>query len=297
MIPTFPAFTPISLTHKAELEAYLQAQPPQASEYTFTNLFAWRGVSGYQLCRFGAGFLIRKEHHGHLSFLQPLVPTDLPAALTACADYLRTAGHPPIIERVGEDALAQAGSLTGWDVREDRDNFDYVYRIDELVALSGPRFHDKKNLLTQFLNKNPSYQYRPLTADRLDECIRYAHDWCELRQCETVEGMSHENCAALQMLHHFSALSTVGGIIEVDEALVALTLGEALAPDTLVVHIEKADNRYTGLYQAIHWDFLRHAGTGYTFVNREQDLGIPGLRKAKLSYNPVHLVKKYVLTR
>ncbi len=295
-IPTFPDFTPIALEHRVPLEAYLDAHPPQCSEYTFTNLFAWRDTTRCQVARHGEGFLLRKEgDHGPACFA-PLVPGDTTAALHDAAAYLHGLGVAPRIERVGEDVLARADlTAAGLQATEDRDDFDYVYRVDELTALAGEKFHDKKNLINQFTKRFP-YTYRPLTPELAGLGLLFGHQWCAERECEKSPGLMREQCAVYQMLTQFSALRTTGGVIEVDGKIVALTLGEALTPDTLVVHVEKARNGFPGLYQTIHWEYLRHADAAFTYVNREQDLGIPGLRKAKLSYNPVALVKKYLLT-
>jgi hypothetical protein len=293
-IPAFPEFSPLALEHRVALEAYLDAHPPQCSEYTFTNLFAWRGATQCAVARYGDGYLLRKTGDHGLAFFEPLVPGDGTAALRDAAAYLRGHGAAPRLERVGEAFLARTDT-TDFTVTEDRDNFDYVYRVDELVALAGEKFHDKKNLLNQF-TKRYTYTYRDLTPELAGLGLIFGHQWCEERECAKHPGLVQEQCAVFQMLTHLDALRTTGGVIEVDGKMVALTLGEALNPDTLVIHIEKARNGFPGLYQAINWEYLRHAGADFVYVNREQDLGIPGLRKAKTSYNPVHLVKKFVVT-
>lgn len=295
-IPLFPTFRPLDLTDRLPLEAYLRRHPPQASEYSFTNLFIWRFAGGYQIARFRDGYLIRKTSEGQTAFLQPLVPANPAEAVMTCFDYLRDAGEAPLIERVGEDFLA-AGV---WDparvaIHEDRDNFDYVYSIAELIALTGEKYHTKKNLMHQFAGKYQP-QYRPLRVEMADACLAFAHAWCEERRCEESPGLRQEQCAIVQLLTHFAALSAVGGVLEVEGRLAAFTLGEPLNDDTFVIHVEKADTALVGAYQTINREFLNHATGGYAFVNREQDLGVPGLRKAKLSYHPVRLVKKYRLT-
>ena len=295
MIPEFPAFKPIALEDHAGLTAYLAAHPPFASEYTFTNLFAWRQAGNYQLARHGEGFLIRKDFSGTMSFLQPLVPNHPLDAVRDSLAYLAERGHAPIIERVGEDFMAGLPRDDCYAAQEDRDQFDYVYSVRELLDLPGEKYHDKKNLLAQF-QKKYAYRYLPMTAESAEACIAFSHEWCVERHCEQSEGMTRENCAVVQMLGSFRDLPISGGVIEVDGQLVAFSLGEPLNQETFVIHAEKAISGFTGIYQAINWEFLRHVGTGYRYVNREQDLGIEGLRKAKLSYNPIQLGKKYRLS-
>ncbi|OPZ83899.1 MAG: hypothetical protein BWY76_02077 [bacterium ADurb.Bin429] len=294
MIPQFPEFKPIELADRAPVEAFLTAHPPLASEYTFTNLFAWRETHHYHIAAFGDGFLIRKtDHDDYPALLQPLVSTEKRAAVLAGFEYLREQDAPPVIDRVGEDFLA-GEDWASWPVMvvEDRDNADYVYSVPELVELKGDKYHDKKNLLRQFEKKFPGARYVPLTSELIGQSLLFQHEWCEERECATNEGLLQEQCAVFQMLKHFESLSAIGGAIELDGRLIAITLGERLNTDTFVIHIEKAKPGIIGLYQAINREFLAHA-VDSPFVNREQDLGVPGLRKAKLSYNPVRMVMKY----
>lgn len=292
MIPTFPEFYPLTLDCRPEVHAYLAQHPPLASEYTFTNLYAWAEVQSYALTRFENGFLIRKGDDAHMSFLQPLVPEQRAEAVQACFDYLAAHGAVPVIARVGEDFLTPDLPAT---VAADRDNDDYLYAVEELIDLPGDKFHDKKNLLNQF-RKKYEYRYLPLTPEIIDRGLSFQHTWCAERECEKDEGLAHEHCATFRMLRHFRELELLGGAFEVDGQLVSLTLAEPLNPETMVIHVEKGKAGMTGIYQAINQEFLSHAAREYRYVNREQDLGIPGLRKAKMSYNPVRLVEKFILT-
>jgi len=289
MIPSFPEFAPIALEHKPEVDAVLARLQPLASEYTFTNLYAWAEAHHSALARFGDGLLVCQEQAGQIVFLQPLL-TEGDAAVTACLVAARR------LERVGEDFLAAVacGGLS-LDIREDRDHFDYVYRVAELIDLRGPKYHDKKNLLQQFRKQYPHYRYHLMTPEIIERCLAFQHAWCEDRHCEEHDGLLREHCAIRRMLSQFTALRLQGGAIEIDGRIVALTLGEPLNAETFVIHIEKAWGNITGLYQAIHWEFLRHAAPDFPYVNREQDLGIPGLRRAKTSYNPVRMIKKYLI--
>ncbi len=293
MIPSFPTFAPVSLEHQDALEAWCAAHPPLASEYTFNNLFAWQPINQYAVAAYAGGYLIRKASDGHFACLAPLVAEGWMDAVEAAFAYLREQDMLPVLERVGEEVAAQF-DLERVVLNEDRANADYVYRIADLIALSGEKYHAKKNLLNQFTQQD--YRYLPMDAERARRCLDFAHQWCEERQCAQVEGMSQENCATIRLLARFHELHLLGGVLEVKGEIVAFTLGERLNPDTLVIHSEKADTAFPGAYQAINWEFLRHAGDGFTFVNREQDLGVPGLRKAKQSYHPIRLVSKYRVT-
>lgn len=296
IIAKFPEFAPLRLDDRAPLTQFLRRSPPLASEYTFANLFAWRFANNYHLAQYGSGFLIRKQTPAGMTFLQPLVSDARREAVRDCLAYLEANSATPVIERVGEDFLADLGPGDGWTAQEDRDQFDYLYTVDELIGLPGERYHDKKNLLAQFQRKYTAH-YRPFTVDRAPACIDFAHAWCRERRCMESAGLLQESCAVVQMLMHVRELELCGGVLEIDNAIAAFTLAERLNPDTLVIHAEKAAAGFTGIYQAIHWEFLRHQDEAYAYVNREQDLGIPNLRQAKLSYNPTRLIKKYRITR
>lgn len=291
MIPIFPRFKPIELADKEELSCHQTTHPPLTSEYTFTNLFAWRAAGNYHLARFHDGYLIRKGTEGAYAFLQPLVAEKKADAVRECLAYLQECSRQPAIERVDESFLQEIPA-DGCTFLEDRDQFDYLYSVQELIELPGERFHDKKNLLAQ-CRKKYRYLYRPLDTAAVLECLSFAHDWCVERNCEKNESLSRENCAVTQMLAHYNDLDIMGGALEIDGELSAFTLAERLDRDTIVIHVEKARAGIVGAYQAINREFLFHAANDYTYVNREQDLGVEGLRKAKLSYNPVRLLKKF----
>ena len=292
MIASFPNFTPLSLEHQPVLVDWFRLHPPSASEYTFSNLFGWRNAAGYELASFADGWLIRKSQQGGFAFLQPLVSSAPGEAVLACFDNLRAHGHAPRIERVEAAFAARLGSDPAWRISEDRDQFDYLYAGDDLRDLPGERFHDKKNLVAQFHRKYRA-RFLPMSAEIARACIEFAHEWCEDRRCRQFPGLREENCAVIQMLTHFSALGLLGGVLEIDGKLVACTLAEMLNPQTLVIHAEKAKVGLTGVYQVINQTFLQQCAPEVRYINREQDLGVEGLRKAKLSYNPVELVKKY----
>ena len=294
-IPFFPDFKPIELEDKGVLEDYLRRHPPLASEYTFTNLFAWKDAYRYALARYGEGLLIRKRTGTEMSLLQPLVPGDALEAVRAGLAYLCANTPQPRLERLGEDFIAcLPAEHADFTVAEERDNFDYLYSVQEMIELAGQKFHDKKNLLNQF-EKRYHYTYTPLTQELADECLKFQHEWCVEKRCESIEGLDQENCAARLMLRYFDRLGLLGGAMLLDGQLAAYTLGELLNPETLVIHVEKGRSGVTGIYQAINREFLRHIAQHFSFVNREQDLGLEGLRKAKLSYHPVQLIKKYII--
>lgn len=293
--PSFPEFRLIELQDRQLFEDFFRARPPETSEFTFTNLYAWRRVYQYRFCRYREGLLVLKSSGGRLSFLQPLVTGDPAGAVDDCLDWLAGKGARPLVERAGESfvKLLPAGR---YRVVSDRDNADYLYRARDLAELKGEKYHAKLNLWNQFTRKY-RYRYRRVTPAMIPDCVRFVRRWCEKRRCDEFSGMEEEKCAVFRMLGHFSRLGAFGGVIEIGGGIAAITLGERLNPSTIVIHMEKADDGFTGLYQAINREFIVDRGEGFAFVNREQDLGVPGLRRAKKSYHPLRLVEKFTIAR
>jgi len=305
-LPLFPECEPISLEHQGMFAAYQKVFPPVCSEYTFTNLFAWAKTYDYSLSRFHEALIIRKKRGEAICFLQPLWTSDPLSALLACRDFLKASQRGKILsqpflvaERVCENVaemLFQRADIFGLRVKADRDDFDYLYEIKDLIALSGRRYHKKKHHINTFI-KTYDYEYIHLGSDTpqalIKECQMFVDRWCNEKECEKDLGLSSEECAVFRMLTFFHVLGLRGGVIRIDGEIVAITLAEVLNPDTIVIHVEKAVSGISGLYQAINWEFLRHEGLVYRYVNREQDLGVDGLRQAKLSYHPVKFVEKY----
>ena len=175
---------------------------------------------------------------------------------------------------------------------EDRDNWDYVYDREKLATLSGRKYHSKKNHYNAFIKEHPDYVYEEINAANKDECIAFGKAWCAQR-AETDPTIKCEACAIEEGLNNMEFLKIRGGLIRLDGQVKAFTFGEKVSEHTAVVHVEKADPNVRGLFTAINKDFVQNAWPDVQFINREEDMGKEGLRKAKESYNPIFMVKKY----
>ena len=173
-----------------------------------------------------------------------------------------------------------------------RDQFDYVYRSQDLIQLAGRRYHSKRNHINKF-TQSYSFTYSSLGERHLQACMELGGRWCELRRCEEDLNLRGESEAVQEALTHFSSLKIQGGVILIQDKVEAFSLGERLNPETAVVHIEKANPEIHELYTMINQQFCEKSWSNVPMINREQDLGEPGLRQAKLSYLPVHLVEKF----
>ena len=288
-------YQPLELDAKQTICAALAAAPPATSELTFTNLFIWRHHYRPVWRELDGRLLIILAPHGQEPFgLPPLGPGDLtPAALALLAD-LAAAGARQRLCRVGAEALGRLDQAR-FVARADRDQSDYVYAAQDLIQLKGNRFHRKKNHVNKFLKSQP-HEYRPLDEALVRAVLDMQDAWCALRDCADDPGLSAEDRAIHEALCKFGRLDYQGGAILIHGKVEAFSLGEPLNPDTAVIHIEKANPEIPGLYAAINQQFAQNAWSGLAWINREQDLGILGLRQAKESYNPHHLVDKYELT-
>jgi len=295
-VPEFPQLRDLTLEDKPLCDQLFNQFPPQISEFTFTNLFIWRQAYQIKISRLQNFLCLLSEQEGSSFFFPPIGEGDVIECYQGLLQYLSGKGIPPKIARVPEAVVAEIDWKTsGMKAEPDRNQSDYVYLVQDLTELKGRKYHRKRNHIKQFQEKY-SYQYIPLTPEWIPQCLQLETEWCDLRQCEASPGLFNESLAIKEAFTHYEELGVKGGAILINAKVEAFTLGDPLNPETVVIHIEKANPAYEGLYPTIHQAFLENQWAGTTYVNREQDLGEEGLRKAKESYFPHHMVNKYTVT-
>lgn len=174
-----------------------------------------------------------------------------------------------------------------------REHWDYLYSVPELIELKGNRFHKKKNLFNQFVKKY-DYQYVELGPECIEKALALQTEWCLWKECDDSAALDAENHVIVRIFSRWEELTGLFGAgLMHGHDMIAYTVAEALPDQTLVIHFEKGCPNYKGIYQAINKLFLENSARNFQTVNREQDLGDPGLRKAKESYNPSGFLKKY----
>jgi hypothetical protein len=178
-----------------------------------------------------------------------------------------------------------------------RDEADYVYETEKLATLAGKKLHGKRNHINKFKTLYQDWSYEPISEENVEECFQMALEWRNENGCEEDIEKNAEMCVTLNYLRLFKELGMKGGLIRVDGKVVAFCVGEPVCKDTFVVHVEKAFSEVEGAYPMINQQFVQHECMDYLYVNREEDTGAEGLRKAKLSYHPVFLVEKGIVTR
>ncbi len=181
-----------------------------------------------------------------------------------------------------------------YKIVRDRDNSDYIYLAENLINLPGNKYHRKKNHVNRF-SKNHEFEYQTLDENLAESFLGLQENWCELKKCVEDPALLQEDRAIYEALSNYKELGFRGGAISIESKVEAFALGEPLSGDTAVIHVEKANPEIPGLYAAINQLFCAREWSEMKYINREQDLGLDNLRKAKKSYYPDHLVEKYTL--
>ena len=296
-IPRYPHFREIRIEDKSIFQDFLASSPPEISEYTFTNLFMWHYYYNLLWCLWDECIcLLAQPEESQPFFLPPLCTDNFQERTHTFLHHLRKQGITPAIHRVAEDLVKQfLATADHLEIIFDRDHCDYVYLTQDLIKLDGNRYHGKRNHINNF-KKHHTYHYTTLSPDLVEACLALESEWCNLKHCEMFSGLLGEERAIYEALHNMDKLNFKGGVIHINGTVEAFALGEQLNPHTAVIHIEKANPAFDGLYQLINQEFCAHEWKDIPYINREQDLGEEGLRKAKLSYHPHHLVNKYIVT-
>lgn len=290
MIP----FQRLSFENKAELDQYLM-HSNRGCEYSFANLYMW----GRQEAAVVDGSLVLFSQFGRSSVYPfPILTGDPKPVLDAIiADAARRGIRCRVTSLSEENHRLLEGLYPGrFQFYPDRDSYDYVYSIDALADLKGKKLQRKRNHLNRFRASHPDAQGVPLTEENLHLARRFVAEWYERRCAQDPESDFHlEQIALRRGFRHFRALELEGMLLMEGDAVLAFTLGSRLSPDTFDVHFEKAREDVDGAYTAINAFFARHLREKYPvlrYLDREDDLGIPGLRKAKESYCPEFLIEK-----
>ncbi len=285
-------FEPIRVNQQDAYAGVLAMCPQLTSDYSFINLWAWADEYG-----------LIWAWDNDLVWIQQTLPE--PVYWAPIGDWHRAdwadvlsrhfAGSTVftrVPEKLAESWKENAGR--GRLISEPlRGHWDYLYAAADLIGLKGNRYHKKKNLLNQFLS-NYICRYEPLSPAITEKALVLQTDWCTWRDCEASDMLSAENRVIEKVLKNWSRLKGLsGGALLVNDEIVAYTVSEVLGIGTLVIHFEKGNPDYKGVYQAINQMFLEHFGNPDILVNREQDLDDEGLRKAKLSYLPVDFLRKF----
>lgn len=292
-------FKRAELEDKEVISHYFKHHTSRSCERTFVNVYLWSRHYKVQFAIVEDTLVFKSEDDG-LAFAFPAgEPENVKKALEVLMEYSKERGYPFCMYNVTPDFFAM---LEQWypgrfQIEYNEDDADYVYESEKLATLSGKKLHSKRNHVNKFKTEYEGrWSYEPITKDNLEECFQMGLKWRNDNGCEEDEEKNAEICVTLNSLRLFEELELVGGILRVDGEIVAFTIGEPICSDTFVVHIEKAYADIPGAYNMINQQFVEHECMNYKYVNREEDTGSEGLRKAKRSYRPVFMVEKGTVT-
>lgn len=289
----------LAVGDKDYLDKFFKSTNLEISELNFTNLFIWRD---YYKIRYSIvnNFLCIISVMGDSPFcFFPIGDysnnENLRCAIYSMRDYFSEMGWKFVVSRVTKHQISLMDSLgMKFDYFEDRANFDYIYSVKSLSTLTGKKYDGKRNHINKF-KKNHTFEYEQISDENISDCEDIIEEWCRQRDFTKNNSLINERKANLDLLENYKHLGVKGAVIKVDGKAEAFTVGEKLNDDTVLIHVEKANASIHGLYPLVNQQFLANEWSDTEFVNREQDLGIEGLRKAKLSYNPVQFVEKYTV--
>lgn len=291
-------FKQISIEDREVIYPHIFHGAEPICDISFANLFGWSlqyetswAIGGTQtlVIRF------RSPRRDHPVYLCPFCRNDESwmSAVRELMQISESEGYPLVFMGVTDscrERLDRTFPDQFFDIQDD-DYIDYVYLRDKLARLNGKKLQPKRNHINRFEATHPDYRYCPITPAALPRIAAFADQWLAASS-DADESLVMENRVIHRFIDHYSALDMLGGYIEISDEIVAFTMGSPITAEFFDVHIEKARPDIDGAYTIINREFARHVPEQYTYLNREEDLGLPGLRKAKESYGPdIRLVK------
>ena len=287
-------FHQLALSDREAMQAVTLPSGRRNCNYTFANLVGWQFWYYTEVCVLENTVVLRYTFDGQRAYM---VCTSEALSLELIEALLDDSNGNLTLIGLEDSQVAQLSMVNGkWstNIEPVRDQYDYIYRRTDLATLHGKHLDAKRNHIHRFRAEHPDFEYRPLTPEFFDECRRLTKIWQEEKN-QTVNDNENENRNDTINAEHrvmetifsnWDALGMIGGSIFVDRRMVAFTYGSAVTTDTFDVCVEKADRHVEGAFAIINQQFAEHLPEQYVYLNREEDMGIPGLRQAKLSYHP-----------
>ena len=292
-------FKPIEKSDKAIFDKFYKARYYENAHFNFTNLYMWRKPFNIKWKLEDDVIYMISQWKGWTAALQPLGDEDkMQTAIANIIDYFKTneKNKEIVIGGIEKSFAKELQKFPAtFEIKPIRENFDYVYLAEDLINLDGRKYHSKKNHLNSFQKNYPMAKYLPITEEIIPKCREELNKWYELRSPELPDDpfLDYERAAINEILDNFSDFDIKGGAIELDGRIIAFTFGEQINTDTAVIHVEKADPDIRGAYPAINQAFVANEWSNMKYINREEDMGLEGLRKAKESYKPFKMIEKF----
>ena len=289
-------YSPFSIEHKALYTEHAAKTPSNSSGYSFGNIFLWESYCHRSLAQRHGCLCIEYNCRSGVFYSIPGKGGDLAAALDSLREDAAAHGVPLSLRGItaaDRDLLEQV-CPGRFAFTPDRDNYDYIYSIDSMASLAGKKLHGKRNHCNKF-QATYQWEFHPITPDRFDDCMSIHKAWSDSHE----GGNPDENFAIRRAFDNWDTLGFEGGILYANGKPVAFTVGEQISEDTVDIHFEKALDTVPGAYPMVAREFARQLNADHPqlrYLNREEDMGIENLRKAKESWYPLYLLEKFIAT-
>lgn len=291
-------FKPVTVSDKELFEKYTYRCGEKNCDLAFANVYCWSSFFRTEICEYG-GFLVsrfRIDGGDKIGYAEPLGDGDMEAVIAEISADARRQGQPLRMQSLSPEFIEKISGLNCINdlfVYSNRDYYDYIYSVESLRTLSGKKLQPKRNHVNQF-RRQYEYRYEPLTEGHKEEVFALLHKWQEAKHTD-IDKFLVEDAVIRCGMQNFNRLGLIGGALYVGGRMVAFTYGSAINDDTFCVHIEKADTDFESSFPMINQLFINTLPEKYLYINREEDMGLAGLRDSKLSYHPLELYKKYYL--
>lgn len=291
-------FKPIELEDKKVIDPFFKNLNYRASEHCFTNLFTWGQRFNTQFSVSDGWLFIRfTDNNNRNSYLKPFGDGNIKDGIEIIIEDHQKFDSVFQIRGLTKEMIDEIETVMPnvFEYNFNRSVSDYIYTSEKLIHLSGKKLQSKRNHINRFKREN-DWSYIPLTGETefMRECKRMLNEWLNINGEDKDPSLEYDDFATTLMLENFDYLGLKGGLICVEGKIVAFTIGEELTEDTFIVHVEKAFTDIHGAYTIVNQQFIEHEASQYKYINREEDMGMENLRKAKLSYHPDILLEKYV---
>ncbi len=279
-------FRPLKIEDAEKIKYILKNSTGENCQMSLNSFYGWGPEYDLKIAFSGDSFVTKNRFGGKISYCFPQGENDRKGIIE---EILKTDEEVSFYGLSENDVHFVEKEFPGvFKFKEKRDSEDYIYLAENLASLSGKKYHSKRNHI-KFFEKNYNWSYESINEKNINDCIRMTEKWIEENEEKLDDGVDVELNVIKRAFDNFTTLGYIGGLIRVDGETVAWTLGERLSEDTFCTHFEKAFASFRGAYPIINREFAKNELKSYTFVNREEDMGLEGLRRAKLSYHPVKL--------
>lgn len=268
-----------------------------SADFSYGTIFCWSDHINPMVARVGDRLLVRFNIGESVMYSYPVGSGDIRPAVEVMMEDAKTLGVEFKMRGITRDVVEEIENLfpNKPRLKFNEDFSDYVYMAESLATLAGRKLHSKKNHVNRFMADN-NWSFEPITAGNIEKCREMAADWFVDAEEERDTGFLGEIRALRKTFDNYFGLGFDGGVIRADNEIAAFTIGEMISKDTMVTHYEKASPHVNGAYSIINQQFAAHMMSKYpdlTYINREEDMGLEGLRQAKQSYHPAFMVDKF----